>query len=286
MSSNLTLSAMLSALLATGPASPGQWYQSAISAMQRMTQPRYMTYRTTVPAGDSSIVISRDEQGQAEMSVVEGPSGPQSWNVDYREADGTAAFTLADGTRALSHLAILDPTWRGAYTWLRHGIGSQVAPLPTPPPVQSPQPGVSAEPQPPLPVVAFVTAIDPHAYDIRDGGDEACSDGRPGHRVWTHARTDPVSHPLAGAVIDRASLRFCTLIFREHTEQHVLMLDLDVELHFGQVGAYYLTTGGIVTGAVRPYKRPGWFRLGSSFVYDNFTFPASLPGATFELPAS
>lgn len=267
-------------MIAAGPDSAIGWYRAALATMQTIREPAYLTYRTSVPAGPTTIGISRDDSGRAEMSVVDGKSEAQSWDVAYRSSDGTAAFALADGARAISHLAILDPTWRGAYAWMRHGISSEVGP------VQAPEPHVSSSPEeaPPLPVVAFVQAIADRNYELSDGGDAACADGRPGHRVWTHARGDALAHPLAQAVIDRSTLQFCTLVLREHTANQTLSLDLEIELHFGKVGEYYLTTDGKISGAVRPYKRPGWFPLHTSFRYDAFTFPETLAPELFALP--
>ncbi|HTU82080.1 MAG TPA: hypothetical protein VMF61_08110 [Candidatus Acidoferrales bacterium] len=270
------------ALACAGPAAAEQdaphWYRAALAAMQGIREPAYLTYRTQVPAGDATLAVSRDELGRAEISVLDGPSGAQAWDVVYRAADGTAAMTLADGTRTVSHLAIFDPTWRGAFTWLRHGLTADVAPSSTPSPAGTTSEG---SPENAPPIVAIVTAINENAYDLKDGGNASCADGRSGRRVWTVAKSDPQDHPLVGAVIDASTLRFCTMEFRQHVPGPPVTFDLDVELNFGDVGPYYLITGGTLDGAIRPYRRPGWFRLQTTFRYDRFTFPSSPPAALF-----
>jgi hypothetical protein len=259
---------------------PAGWYHSALSAMQSIREPSYLTYRTTVPAGSTTIEISRNDEGLAEMSVLDGISNAQSWEVSYRESDGSAAVTLEDGSRAISHLAIFDPTWRGAFTWLRRGIWADVSPAvraatPTAPP--SPE----ASPVNAPPIIAMVGAINETAYSVTDAGTASCADGRPGYRLRARPRYDPERHPLVEAVVDTSTLRFCTMRFREHLPGPTVSLDLDIELHFGQVGAYYLITDGIVSGAIRPFKRPGWFPMNTTFRYDRFEFPPTLPDALF-----
>jgi hypothetical protein len=69
--------------------------------------------------------------------------------------------------------------------------------------------------------------------------------------------------------------------FREHLAAPTVTFDVEVDLHFANTGPYYLAQGGTIDGAVRPYRRPGWFRIDTSFAYDSFAFPSSLPERTF-----
>jgi hypothetical protein len=262
---------------------PGGWYRAALSAMQSIREPAFLTYRTTVPAGSTTIAISRSDGGVAQMSVLDGVSNAQSWDVSYRDSDGTAAVTLPDGSRAISHLAIFDPTWRGAFTWLRRGIWADLMPaVRTAPATASPSP--AASPAAELPVIAMVGAINETAYSVTDAGAASCADGRYGYRLRAKPRYDPGQHPLVEAVVDVSTFRFCSMRFREHLPGPTVSLDLDIELHFGQVGPYYLITDGVVSGAIRPFKRPGWFPMNTTFRYDRFEFPATLPDALFVPP--
>ena len=281
VSSNLTLSAMMIAALAPVAARADvdarALYRSALSHMSALQGPPFLTYRTTVPAGDGAIVVSRGDNGSAELAVVAGISQEESWNVSYRDADGVASIEQRGGSHLISSLAMFDPTWRGAFAWLRHGLGAAIVATPAPQ-TPEPQPATSATPPP---VLAIVTAINEQAYDVSDGGAATCSDGRPGQRLWTRAKLDPLTHPMTQTIVAAESERFCTMLFHEHLVSPTVTFDLDIELHFGSVGAYYLITDGVVNGAVRPYRRPGWFQMNTSFRYDEFAFPATLPDALF-----
>jgi hypothetical protein len=292
VSSNLTLSAMfreirhngslvflVAAIVIPAPsASSGidapAYYRAVLAKMRELREPAFLTYRTTVPGGDGSLVVSRDENGYAELAVVAGSASPQTWNVAYRTSDGVASVELSNGTRVLSSLAIFDPTWRGAYVWLHRGLNASIA-APEPR-ASSPEPKVSAPP-----VVAVVTAINETAYDVSDGGAAHCPGGSAARRLWMRAKSDPLRHPLTEALVDDASLLFCAMRFRQHLVSQTVTFDLDVNLHFAAVGAYYLAQGGTIDGVVRPYRRPGWFHIATAFAYDAFAFPPRLPDRTF-----
>ncbi len=292
VSSNLTLSASLREIrqcagslvifglliAAPMPCAPDgvdapAYYREVLAHMRELKEPPFLTYRTIVPGGDGSIVLSRDENGNAELGLVAGAASPQSWNVAYRTSDGLASIALTNQTRVLSSLAIFDPTWRGAYTWLHRGLNASIA---VPSETAAPEPNAS-----PPPVLAVVTAINESVYDVSDGGETQCPGGGAARRLWMHARSDPLRHPLTEALVDESSLRFCTLHFRQHLASPTVTFDLDVDLHFGTAGAYYLAQGGTIDGAVRPYRRPGWFHISTAFAYDAFAFPASIAERTF-----
>lgn len=255
---------------ASGGIDAPAYYREVLARMRELKEPAFMTYRTVVPGGDGSLVLSRDDNGDAELAVVAGAASPQTWNVAYQTSDGVASIALPDGTRARSSLAIFDPTWRGAYVWLHRGLGaSTVASEPEAP---SPEPAASAPP-----VLAVVTAINENVYDVSDGGAAQCPGGAPARRLLAHARSDPLAHPLTHALVDDATLRFCTMHFREHLVAPSLTFDLDVDLRFGRVGSYYLTQGGTIDGVVRPYRRPGWFHISTAFAYEAFTVTTTAP---------
>jgi len=253
------------------------YYRAVLSHMRDIQEPPFLTYRTTVPGGTGALVVSRGDDGTAELAIVAGASRPQSWDVAYRGSDGIASIGLPEGGHLIATTAIFDPTWRGAFAWLRRGIGASAWTPVVPTPTQSPTAPAASAP----PLLAIVTAIDERAYDVSDGGEGRCADGSAGRRLWMHAKADPIAHPLTEAMVDEATMRFCAMRFHEHLPSVSVTLDLDVDLHFGSVGAYYLITDGSVDGAVRPYRRPGWFTFQTAFRYDRFAFPASLPPALF-----
>lgn len=251
------------------------YYRAALAAMQHLTEPAYLSYRTTVPAGDATVEVSRGDGDWAEVAVLNGAAPAQSWHVDYRSADGIASIRFANGTQAMSRLAIFDPTWRGALTWLRYGLGASIR-------VPARAAATSApELQTPPPIIGFVTAIDEREYDVKDGGSATCPNGAAARRLWTFPKDDPLQHPLREVEIDVRRHRFCAMHFQEHLVSPTVTFDLAIELRFSQVGGNYLTSAAIVDGAVRPYRRPGWFRMHTAFLYDEFAFPSALPDALF-----
>jgi hypothetical protein len=250
------------------------YYRAVLASMRELREPPFLTYRTIVPGGDGSLIVSRDDEGDAELAVVSGAASSQSWNVAYRTSDGLASVALLDRTRALSQLAIFDPTWRGAYVWLHRGLNASMATIS--PEAALPEPSAS-----PLPLLAVVTAINEGTYGVSDGGVARCPNGTAARRLWMHAKSDPLRHPLTEALVNDASLRFCAMHFREHLVSPAVTFDLDVDLRFADVGGYYLTQGGTIDGVVRPYKRPGWFHISTAFTYDSFAFPPSLPEQLF-----
>ena len=253
-------------------------YRSALRTMQRLSEPAYLRYRTTVPAGDATVEVTRGDGDWAEVAVLNGASAAQSWHVEYRSADGIAAIRLANGTRTISRLAIFDPTWRGALTWLRYGLGASVRV----PAVASPAPAASGPAlRTPPPIIGFVTAIDEREYGVKDGGPATCPNGAAARRLWTAPKNDPLQHPLREVEIDLRRRRFCAMHFQEHLVSPTVTFDLAVELRFSQVGENYLIGAAIVDGAVRPYRRPGWFQMHTAFLYDDFAFPSALPDAAF-----
>jgi hypothetical protein len=253
-------------------------YRAALAAMQHLTEPAYLRYRTTVPAGDATVEVSRGDGDWANVAVLNGASAAQSWHVDYRSADGIASIRLANETRTISRLAIFDPTWQGALTWLRDGLGASIR-VPAP---ASSAPATSApQLRTPPPVIGVVSAIDEREYAVRDGGPATCPNGAAARRLWTSPKSDPLQHPLREVEIEVRRHRFCAMRFQEHLVSPTVTFDLSVELAFSQIGENYLITAAIVDGAVRPYRRPGWFRMHTAFLYDDFAFPPALPDAAF-----
>jgi hypothetical protein len=249
--------------------------------MSTMREPRFVSYRTVVTSEDGTLLVARSEHGDAEVAIVAAPPGESAWDTAFRTSDRRASIELADGTHAISQFPLFDPTWYGAYDWLRHGFAaaaSSATPSPAPTVVPSP---VATSTDPPL--VAIVRAIDSSNYVITDGGEATCPDGRAARRLNMEAKTDPSAHPLTGATVDGATLRFCAMRFREHVASPGVVFDADIELKFAQAGSYYLVVGGDIHGAVRPVRRPGWFRMNASFAYRDMTFPDTLPDARFAL---
>ena len=260
------------------------YYLDALAAMQKIQEPAFLTYRTSVPGGNTTISVKRDPGGLAALHIETRTSTmePQSWSVVHRGSDGMSTITLEDGSRALTPFAIFDPTWNGVYQWVRHGLVA----------VEFPEMGedddsTQVSPAPgktPPPLIAVVQAIGTGFYRIEDGGPAMCVDGRPGHFLRTIARSDPGTHALTGVVIDTASMRFCSMMFHEKLQtpkNKSASMTFDLALHLGDVDGYYLVRDGMLNGNARAFFV---FRLpmNTIFTYDDFTFPNKIAPAAFE----
>lgn len=278
-----TLIVVLAALTlgSTGPIDPAAYYQAVLLRMRSLREPSFAHYRTVVYGESGSIVVARGDRGDAQIALVSAPPGQYAWDAAYRASDSRVSIELGDGKHAISTFPLFDPTWNGAFEWLRHGM-AEVAPAATASPVTPASPSAQPSATEP-PIVAVVTAIGTSFYDIADGGEATCPDGKPARRLRLRAKDDSLEHPLTQALVDDSSQRICTMRFHEHLASPAVVFDADIELHFAQTGAYYLVSGGTIAGAVRPVRRPGWFRMDASFVYENVTFPQDFPGSRFEL---
>lgn len=259
--------------------SPEQLYRDTLANMQRVTEPAFVTYRTVVPSGHTSIVVKSDENGFAKVTIRASSflEPERSWNVAYRGADGAATIDLPGQRRALTEIPLFDPTWRGAFRWMRHGIiGGQSVPAPE---NVAPAPDPSGNTTPP-PVIAVVEVLGPNYYDAIDAGPLACSDGRPGHHLHLIARSDPVAHPLTDVVIDETSSRFCTMRFHQVVKSGPNNGFFDIDLHFADKNGYYLINDGRVTGGLRIYMLTA-LHLDTTFTYEDVQFPPSLPAELF-----
>lgn len=265
---------------ADGVASPEAFYRQALAQMQHVAEPPFVTYRTIVPSGHTSVIVRSDSNGYAKVSIRASTlvEPERTWNVAYRGSDGAASIALPDGRRAITGLALFDPTWRGAFRWMRHGIVATDAGEPAPDlPPETVQPGGGTPP----PVIAVVEAFGMNSYSVEDGGAIPCADGRDGRHLHLVARGDPVTHPLTDVVVDTQSMRFCTMRFHQAVKGGLNKGYFDIDLHFSDVGGYYLITDGKVTGGIRAYLFMA-FNLNTPFTYDAVALPSSLPAGLFE----
>jgi hypothetical protein len=262
--------------------SADDYYRDALAQMRSITEPAYLTYQTSIPSGHSSIVLGNSKDGRAQLGLlISNRTQPaQSWSVSYRSRDGEASIAVPGG-HEISQLAFFDPTWRGAYTWMRHGLEATLVDANASPGPAAASPAPASSPSP-LPVIAMVTAIGPGYYRAEDGGAVNCADGRPGHHLHMVARTDPKTHPLTDVVIDTQTMRFCSMRFHESLGNALLGMSFDVDLHFGTVDGYYVITNGAVVGVGKALLVPA-LHLATAFRYDGTQTPASLPDALFQV---
>jgi hypothetical protein len=91
----------------------------------------------------------------------------------------------------------------------------------------------------------------------------------------------PDTHPLRRVVIDDTDRRFCMMRFALSGVDGPADYRGYVDLHFAQVGAYYLITDGFVDLRIdQDGSALDWARF--PFVYNDITFPNNLPDALFD----
>jgi hypothetical protein len=255
--------ALLLALAAPAP-SAQDYYRAALAQMRDIREPALVTYRTEIPAGQSTLVVRLDGDTVNVVLEMGGAAPSIHWDVAYRASDRLASVTLADGTQLRSSLSIFDPTWTGVYEWMRHGLSATAE---SPPPASA----ANASQGAPLPIIAVVNAMNPGDYTIEDAGAGDCA-GRPGHALHLKANHDPQDHPLTGVTVDLVTQRFCSLRFGLRSGSAATNINSTVELDFGDAGGYYLVTGGSIESTVRALGIVSGHYV-TPFRYVQMTFP-------------
>jgi len=261
------------------PPTAQAYYEAALAHMRALTQPAYVAYTAKVREEDDHVSISRDtKDGTLDISISLGRgSGTSSYSEALRASDETTSTQLADGTHALTHSGILNPTWWGAYRMMRDGWGAWGDPSPTPAP-----PAHRASPEPDdVPTIAVVKAISAGFYRIEDGGAAFCASGEPAHRVHLIAYRDPLDHPLTDAIIDTRTQEFCSLRFGLHQSAVIGSATGEMVLDFRHVGQYQVISDSDISVDLHAmgFKVK---HLGVNIAYSDFGFPASVPDAAFE----
>jgi hypothetical protein len=213
-------------------------YSNALEAMSAVQQPPFVTYRAVVSAGRTSLKVVELPDGHAKPMFQQSdyPFGQSSWLVAYRNADERAAIDLGNDERAVSTQAIFNPTWAGAYAWVRHGLISTIDATPPPPNAEP-----TETPQETMPTIAIVSVLGTAYYRVEDRGPSRC-DGRPAHALHLIAWRDADKHPLTDVVIDRATGRFCDVRISFEGGDYELSMYGSVLLHFADVQSFYLVT--------------------------------------------
>jgi hypothetical protein len=239
---------LIFAALAGAPAapSPEQYYSQALTTMQRLAEPAYVSFETHVtahgmgiaePCNNGKIVwwfgFGRDMHHQL------------TWHAIYSSRNAGELIRTVAGQTCRGPAETFDrPTWHDAYAWVRYGF--------SPASNTAAQAGATQNAPSALKTIADVSVIAPGAYRISDGGAQRCPSGSPGHGLHFVPRFDPLNHLLRDAVVETESLRIC-----------MLRLDLDsyqaagtgyrgdMELDFGDVGGNWIITRGHAVFAAR-----------------------------------
>jgi pimeloyl-ACP methyl ester carboxylesterase len=271
---------------AAEPPTAKELYRQALVVMNDLKEPAFVTFRLEGVSEGMRVDWTTDNCDNVEVSHESFTYGNNRvrWALRHRTEDyRTEVVDSADGRRYVSNV---DPTWLTTYRSLRNApfhfgplhcpfgpARNQPAPAPSEPP---------ASPGPALQTIGTVVALGPGIYNVEDRGDQACSNGDPGHALHLWSRTNNPRHTLSDVVIDLRSLRFCSVRFAVH-DGGVNGGTVVIEEHFADIGGYWLQTDGFLEGTARiagiKALHGVWrFRL------SDFAFPASLPQQAFVPP--
>ena len=259
-----------------------QLYSNTIATMRDLPEPPYLTFVFNVTLqGDITTELLNGHgfavfriwvaKAKAEGKGKGEPSG--SWPASHRASDDLGSVENTPHSHLLAKSPLFNPTWTGAYDWLRYGIEG-------PPRTPAPIPQASTESGEQLKTIGYVKTLGPSAYRITAANSEVCPGGQQGRHLQLAARRGDVwTHPLTDVTIDLASTRFCWMRFHSPAREGVSF----AELRFGTVNGYWVTTH-VDTELHFPSVFGGRRRSEWHIVYDDMRFPDTLDDAMFRLP--
>ncbi len=252
-----------------------QLYAKTITTMRDLPEPPYLTFVMNVTSRGLRDMLLLDRHGYAVFRVhTNGNEQPSAaWPTSHRASDDLASVANTPQSHLLARAALFNPTWTGAYDWLRFGmVGRPFIPKPSPP--------ASTESEKQLKNIGYVRALGPSAYRIAAANPAPCPGGEPGRHLQLTTQGDIWKHPLTDVTIDLASTRFCSMRFHSWAPGGVSF----AQLHFRTVNGYL-----VMTGVDTDYRDFGQFGIGGHraewhITYDEMRFPDSLDDALFDLP--
>lgn len=271
---------------AAEPPTAKELYRKALVVMNDLKEPAFVTFRLEGIGEGMRVDWTTDNCDGVEVSHQSFTYGNNRvrWALRHRTEDfRTEVVDSAEGRRYVSNV---DPTWLTTYRSLRNApfhFGPLHCPLgpgrnkPTPAPSETPA-------GPALQIIGTVVALGPGIYNVEDRGDQACSNGDPGHALHLWSRTNNPRQTLTDVVIDLRSLRFCSVRFAVHGGG-VMGGTVVIEEHFADIGGYWVQTDGFLEGTARI---AGIRALHGVWRYrmSDFQFPASVPQQAFVPPAA
>jgi len=244
-----------------------------------MPSPPLVAYTVTVTSTGAAFLVALDPaSGEAEFgfSIADAIGyTSRSWLAVVRTSDVVTAVEL-DGGYARSRYPIFDPTWSGAYEWLRFGFDGRPPATPAPGASVAPAAEDAAGPS----VIAVVRAISSGAYRVDDRGTEACEDGQNGKHLRLEPTGDPDRYPATDLVLRSGDDRICTMRFDLRPTQFWALAGT-VELHFAQIGGYEVVGDGRLQFSAR-IRGIGKRRVTMRMLYSDFSFPSRAPEGAFE----
>ena len=260
----------------TPTAADEKLYADTIATMRDLPEPPFVTFTFDVTLQGKITTALLDRHGRAIFRIWTGgaggwgqPSG--SWATSHRASDDLSSIANRPHSHLLSRSPLFNPTWTGAYDWLRYGI--------EPPPKPAPQPSAASDEH--LKVIGMVKALGPSSYRIIAADPAVCPGGEPGRHLQLASRNGDIKmHPLADVVIEIAHTRFCSMRFHSPAVEGVSF----AELHFGVVHGYWMTTSMDMDWHTFGQFGIGGERASWHVAYDGMRFPDTLDDALFRLP--
>ncbi|HTV75201.1 MAG TPA: alpha/beta hydrolase [Candidatus Acidoferrales bacterium] len=260
----------------TSASSARDLYVRALRTMSQLDQPAYVTY--TLQSTSNGL-----KGGVAARCRVwiEFGSNKDRWTIWHRTADYVSLVEDdANNTECISHHPFFDPTWYGAFHALSTGMINQigtyrVSTVPTSPPIAQ---GTRA-PDISLRTISSVAVLGPAIYNFEDRGQAACPNGDPGEAIHLWSRRDDPHHQLSDVIIDLRSTRFC-MVRLGLRAPGALGGSFSLELHFNEVGRYWMVTDGVIEGMSRVFGVKSGY---GSWQYrlTDMRFPSSLSDDIF-----
>lgn len=265
---------LAAATAALAPPTPLQYYSQALATMQRLADPAYISFETSV-VGHGMGIAQPCDHGKIEWNFGWGRQvrGELSWHTLYASADNAETIRTADGATCAGPAETFDrPTWRDAYAWVRYGFSPPPKPAT---PASGPAPTA-------LKTIADASVIAPGAYRISDGGPQRCPSGSPGHELHFVPRFDPLTHLLRDAVVEERSMRICMIRLDLDSYQAVgTGYRGDLRLDFDDVSGNWIITGGHAVFAAR-MAGISLKTAAFDFRFTNIAFPAGEAGVESE----
>jgi len=212
--------------------------------MNDLKEPAFVTYRLEGTSEGVRADLMTEPCGHVRFTFG---NNEARWTLRHsaREAK-TEIVDAADGLRIVS--TNVGPTWATTYRELRNPplrFGpAQCSSLPAPP-TPAPSADLSG-----LKTIGTVAALGPGIYNVADRGEVACPDGSPGRALHLWSRTNNPRQTLSDVVIDLRSMRFCAVRFGVRGSAGIGGTAV-YELHFADVGGYWVQTGGTLDVTAR-----------------------------------
>lgn len=262
---------------------PVKVYQDALTAMQKMPQPHFLTFQTQLKSSGMRFVVgpTPNRKDHAGFAVILGRSATldTTWLGRYRAQDNRSMIVQDGKPPLIVTSPLFNPTWLGANDWLKNGLFNDDSDSPaSPKPDTTTAPLVDA-PSADMQVIGRVVAVNSKDYVITRGASETCpGESAAGDHLHLVARNDAETHPLTDVVVNKAGL-FCTMRFLLGARS-ALSFRGSFRLDFAMSDKYWLVRSGTADFAIRALGI-STSRSHVVFNYADYDAPSTLPESYF-----